>query len=123
MSPSSLSQTSFIQPMLQPAQHVPSRSTTSLHMMFDQLSSAISEVAKNFGPKRRISEKSIQSALRQVRRALLDADVNVDVADTLVEGVRTRSLGTEVLEGVTADQQFIKAVSGQCCFLCHNTRE
>lgn len=115
MSPSTLSQTSFVQPIMgQSTRPIPTRSAkkTSLNMMFDQLSSAISEVAKNFGPKRRISEKSIQSALRQVRRALLDADVNVEVADTLVEGVRARSLGTEVLEGVTADQQFIKAVSG-----------
>ncbi len=111
MSPSSLRQTSFFQPVMQSNRPF-SASSTSLHMMFDQLSSAISEVAKNFGPKRRISENSIQSALRQVRRALLDADVNVEVADTLVEGVRARSLGSEILDGVTADQQFIKAVSG-----------
>jgi signal recognition particle subunit SRP54 len=49
-------------------------------------------------------------ALRSVRRALLDADVNVNVADTLIEGVKTRSLGKEVLEGITAEQQFIKAM-------------
>jgi|UPI0005819B3D signal recognition particle subunit SRP54 len=79
-------------------------------MMFDQLSAAISDVAKNLGPKRRMSEASIQPALREVRRALLDADVNVDVADTLIEGVRARSLGQEVLEGVTAEQQFVKAM-------------
>ncbi|EEC48599.1 predicted protein [Phaeodactylum tricornutum CCAP 1055/1] len=57
-----------------------------------------------------MSEASIQPALREVRRALLDADVNVDVADTLIEGVRARSLGQEVLEGVTAEQQFVKAM-------------
>jgi signal recognition particle subunit SRP54 len=79
-------------------------------MMFDQLTSALSEVAQNFGPKKRITESSIKQALRQVRRALLDADVNVEVADTLIEGVRKRSLGTEVLQGVTAEQQFIKAM-------------
>lgn len=52
----------------------------------------------------------MKPALRGVRRALLDADVNVNVADTLIEGVKTRSLGKEVLEGVTAEQQFIKAM-------------
>jgi len=78
--------------------------------MFDQLSAAISDVAKKLGPKQRMSEESIKPALRQVRRALLDADVNVDVADTLIEGVRKRSLGKEVMEGVTAEQQFIKAM-------------
>lgn len=78
--------------------------------MFDQLTSAISQVVQGLGPKQRITEQSIQPALRQVRRALLDADVNVDVADTLIDGVRKRSLGKQVLEGVTADQQFIKAM-------------
>lgn len=79
-------------------------------MMFDQLSAAISEVAKNLGPKQRMTESAIQPALKQVRRALLDADVNVNVADTLIEGVRKRSLGKEVIKGVTAEQQFIKAM-------------
>ena len=79
-------------------------------MMFDQLSAAISQVAQSLGPKRRITEDSIQPALKQVRRALLDADVNVNVADTLIDGVRKRSLGTEVIKGVTAEQQFIKAM-------------
>jgi len=78
--------------------------------MFDQLTSAISEVAKKLGPKQRMTETSIKPALREVRRALLDADVNVDVADTLIEGVRKRSLGREVIEGVTAEQQFVKAM-------------
>ena len=79
-------------------------------MMFDQLSAAISQVAQSLGPKRRITEESIQPALKQVRRALLDADVNVNVADTLIDGVRKRSLGTEVIKGVTSEQQFIKAM-------------
>lgn len=79
-------------------------------MMFDQLTNALTEVAKNFGPKKRITESSIQPALREVRRALLDADVNIDVADALIDGVKKRSLGEEVLKGVTADQQFIKAM-------------
>jgi signal recognition particle subunit SRP54 len=79
-------------------------------MMFDQLSSAITNVAKNLGPKKRITEESIKPALRDVRRALLDADVNIGVADTLIEGVKKRSVGKEVLQGVTADQQFVKAM-------------
>ena len=79
-------------------------------MMFDQLTEALSSVAKNFGPKKRITEASVKPALREVRRALLDADVNVNVADTLIEGVKNRSLGKEVMEGVTAEQQFIKAM-------------
>jgi signal recognition particle GTPase len=81
-----------------------------LSMMFDQLSNAISSVVKDFGPKQRITEESIKPALKSVRRALLDADVNINVADALIDGVKTRSLGEQVVEGVTADQQFIKAM-------------
>ncbi len=57
-----------------------------------------------------MTEKSIQKALKDVRRALLDADVNINVADTLIQGVKKRSIGAEVTKGVTADQQFIKAM-------------
>mmetsp|Transcript_14387 Transcript_14387/g.33484 ORF Transcript_14387/g.33484 Transcript_14387/m.33484 type:complete len:573 (+) Transcript_14387:145-1863(+) len=84
-------------------------SNSQLSMMFDQLSNAISTVVKDFG-KQRITEESIKPALRSVRRALLDADVNIDVADALIDGVKKRSLGEEVLNGVSADQQFIKAM-------------
>lgn len=83
---------------------------TRLDMMFDQLSSALTEVAQNFGGKQRMTENSIQPALKSVRRALLDADVNLDVATALLEGVKRRSLGQEVTKGVTAEQQFIKAM-------------
>jgi signal recognition particle GTPase len=83
---------------------------SQLNMMFDQLASAISKVVKDFGPRQRITEEGIKPALRSVRTALLDADVNIDVADTLIDGVRKRILGEEVLNGVTADQQFIKAM-------------
>uniref|UniRef100_A0A6S9H5E0 signal-recognition-particle GTPase n=3 Tax=Ditylum brightwellii TaxID=49249 RepID=A0A6S9H5E0_9STRA len=57
-----------------------------------------------------MTEASISAALKDVRRALLDADVNVKVADALIEGVKKRSIGIEVSKGVTADQQFIKAM-------------
>ena len=85
------------------------RSNLQLNMMFDQLSNAISSVVKDFG-KQRITEESIKPALRSVRRALLDADVNIDVADALIDGVKKRSLGETVIDGISADQQFIKAM-------------
>jgi signal recognition particle subunit SRP54 len=88
----------------------PRSNSVPLNMMFEQLSNAISQVAQSLGPKRRMTEASIQPALKQVRRALLEADVNVNVADTLIDGVRKRSLGIEVIKGVTAEQQFIKAM-------------
>ena len=92
------------------AQTTSRASSTSLNMMFDQLSEAIGNVAKSFGPKKKMTEKSIKPALRDVRRALLEADVNVEVADTLIDGVKRRSLGKEVIDGVTSEQQFVKAM-------------
>jgi len=85
-------------------------SSTGMSMMFDQLSSSITKVAESIGGRSRITEKSIQKALKDVRRALLDADVNLNVADTLIEGVKRRAVGKEVTKGVTADQQFIKSM-------------
>lgn len=87
-----------------------SRGSMQLSMMFDQLTNTLMDIAKTFGPRKRITENSIKPALREVRRALLDADVNIDVADTLIDGVKKRTLGEEVIKGVTADQQFIKAM-------------
>ncbi|KAL7548642.1 hypothetical protein ACHAWF_011910 [Thalassiosira exigua] len=89
----------------------PSRPTTTrLDMMFDSLSSALTEAASAFGGKQRMTEASVAPALKSVRRALLDADVNLEVANALIDGVRRRSLGQEVTKGVTAEQQFIKAM-------------
>eukprot|EP00540_Astrosyne_radiata_P020226 CAMPEP_0116831616 /NCGR_PEP_ID=MMETSP0418-20121206/5441_1 /TAXON_ID=1158023 /ORGANISM="Astrosyne radiata, Strain 13vi08-1A" /LENGTH=568 /DNA_ID=CAMNT_0004460897 /DNA_START=42 /DNA_END=1749 /DNA_ORIENTATION=- len=84
-------------------------SNTRLHM-FEQLTNALSQVAKSISPKEKMTEKSIRPALRSVRRALLDADVNLGVADQLIDGVKQRSIGTEVITGVSADQQFVKAI-------------
>lgn len=78
--------------------------------MFDQLSSALTEITSAFSGKQRITENSIAPALTSVRRALLDADVNIDVATTLIEGVKKRSLGMEIIKGVTPEQQFVKAM-------------
>jgi signal recognition particle subunit SRP54 len=104
------SASSFTQQLQILPQRPSPRKAVQLNMMFDQLSAALSEVAKNFGPKVRMTENSIKPALREVRRALLDADVNIDVADALIDGVKKRSLGEEVIKGVSADQQFIKAM-------------
>jgi len=84
-------------------------SSNTKRYMFDQLSSAISEVTSNFG-KKRITESSIKPALKSVRRALLDADVNINVVNTLIEGVTKRIIGEDIIKGVSAEQQFIKAM-------------
>jgi signal recognition particle subunit SRP54 len=65
-----------------------------------------------------MTENAIAPALKSVRRALLDADVNLDVATALIDGVKRRSLGTEVIRGVTAEQMFVKAMYDEVGCFC-----
>lgn len=81
--------------------------------MFDALSERLESAWKKLRGQDKISESNIQDALREVRRALLEADVNFDVVKAFVEEVRTAALGAEVVSGVRPDQQFIKIVHDQ----------
>jgi signal recognition particle subunit SRP54 len=78
--------------------------------MFDRLSSRLQSVFRNLRGFGRISESNIQDALREVRLALLEADVHYATAKAFIERVKAKSLGAEVLESVTPGQQIIKAV-------------
>ena len=78
--------------------------------MFDKLSSSLQKVFKNLRGYGKLSESNIQDALREVRMALLEADVHYATAKEFIERVKTKSLGAEVLASVTPGQQIIKAV-------------
>ena len=78
--------------------------------MFDALSERLESAWKTLRGQNKISEANIQEALREVRRALLEADVNLQVVKGFVEEVRQAALGSEVIMGVNPDQQFIKIV-------------
>ena len=65
--------------------------------MFEVLSDKLNEVFKRLGSKGRLTEKDIDEALREVRMALLEADVNYKVARDFVASVRERSLEGDVL--------------------------
>lgn len=78
--------------------------------MFDALSDRLESAWKKLRGQDKISETNIQDALREVRRALLEADVNLQVVKDFVEDVRLRAQGAEVIAGVRPDQQFIKLV-------------
>ncbi len=60
--------------------------------------------------KKKLSEDNISDAVREVRLALLEADVNYGVAKTLVKRIKEKALGSEVLQSVSPGQQFIKCV-------------
>jgi signal recognition particle subunit SRP54 len=78
--------------------------------MFDSLSERLDSVFKKIKGQGRLDEKNIQEGLREVRLALLEADVNYRVVKDFVEKVRERSLGQEVLQSLTPGQQVIKIV-------------
>ncbi len=78
--------------------------------MFDTLSGKLQRVFKDLRGLGKISEENIASALRDVRMALLDADVNFKVARDFVESVKQKALGQEVLLSIQPGQQVIKVI-------------
>jgi len=79
--------------------------------MFEVLSEKLGKVFRALSGKGKLSEKDIDDALRQVRLALLEADVNFRVVKDFVSRVKERSLGAEVLRSLTPAQQIIKIVN------------
>src|SRR5438093_652033 len=78
--------------------------------MFDSLSDKLQSVFKNLRGYGKLTEKNVADALREVRVALLEADVNYKVAKDFIERTKQRALGQEVLSSVTPGQQIIKVV-------------
>lgn len=78
--------------------------------MFDQLTEKLEGVFKKLRGQGKLTEANIEEALREVRRALLEADVNYKVARTFVSRVKERAVGQDVLKSITPGQQVIKVV-------------
>ena len=78
--------------------------------MFDSLTDRLSDVFRKLGGRAQLTEANIQDALREVRLALLEADVNFRVVKEFTERVREAALGVEVMKGVTPAQQVVKVV-------------
>ena len=79
--------------------------------MFEVLSEKLGNVFRLLGNRGKLTEKDIDEALRQVRLALLEADVNFKVVKDFTGRVRERSIGKEVMESLTPAQQIIKIVN------------
>jgi signal recognition particle subunit SRP54 len=79
--------------------------------MFDTLSERLEGVFKKLKGQGRITERNIDEALRDVRLALLEADVNLKVVRDFVEHVRHKALGQEVLRSLTPEQHFLRFVA------------
>ena len=78
--------------------------------MFDSLSSKLQNAVKNLRGLGKISEANVGDALREVRLALLEADVNFKVARDFIERVKAKSLGQEVIQSIQPGQQIIKII-------------
>jgi signal recognition particle subunit SRP54 len=82
-----------------------------LNRMFEVLTEKLNAVFRRLGGRGKLSEKDIDEALREVRLALLEADVNFKVVKDFTTRVKERSIGKEVLESLTPAQQIIKIVN------------
>lgn len=78
--------------------------------MFDALADRLEQAWTKLRGQDKISESNVKDALREVRRALLEADVNLQVVKDFVAEVEQKALGAEVVAGVRPDQQFIEIV-------------
>ncbi|WP_461481353.1 signal recognition particle protein [Porticoccus sp.] len=78
--------------------------------MFENLSDRLSASLKKISGKASLTEDNIQETLREVRMALLEADVALPVVKTFVDGVKQRALGQEVSSSLNPGQQFLKIV-------------
>ena len=78
--------------------------------MFDGLQGKLQDVFSRLRGEGRISEESLQGALRQIRLALLEADVHLRVVKPFIDRIRERALGAEVMESLSPAQQVVKVV-------------
>jgi signal recognition particle subunit SRP54 len=78
--------------------------------MLDNLSNKLQKILRNLAGQGRVSGRHVEEAAREIRNALLDADVHFKIAKEFVERVKKRALGQEVMESLTPGQQVIKVV-------------
>jgi len=81
--------------------------------VFDELSQRFEEAVKSLRGQASISDTNVEGALKEVRRALLEADVSLPVVREFVDEVRRKAVGTEVVRGISPDQKFIQVVHEQ----------
>jgi signal recognition particle subunit SRP54 len=78
--------------------------------MFDNLSEKLQRVFKNLRGEGKLSAENMEGALREIRMALLEADVNFKVVKQLIENIKVKAMGEEVLTALSPSQQVIKIV-------------
>src|SRR5439155_9603317 len=88
--------------------HVPERRLPPA--MFESLGEKFDSLLRKLRGQGKITERNVEEALRDVRLALLEADVNLNVVRDFIEAVKRDALGAEVLRSLTPEQHFVKLV-------------
>lgn len=91
--------------------------------MFDNLSEKFAGAFKHIQGKSKISESNIEDALKEVRTALLEADVNFKVVKSFIAAVKEKALGEKVISGVNPEEQFIKIVQDELALVMGSANE
>lgn len=91
--------------------------------MFDNLSEKLNETFRRLKGRGKLDEASVREGLREVRLALLEADVNYKVVKNFIEAIRVRAVGQEVMSSLTPGQQVVKIVYEEMTSLMGETRQ
>ncbi len=91
--------------------------------MFENLSDRLSQTLRDVTGKARLTEDNIKDSLREVRMALLEADVALPVVKEFIEHVKARAIGKEVIESITPGQAFIKIVNDELVTMMGETND
>jgi len=89
--------------------------------MFESLTEKLESIFKKLKGKGLLKEEDVEIALKEIRLALLEADVNFKVAKDFIQKIRAKAIGKEILESLTPGQQVIKIVNDELCALLGQT--
>ena len=78
--------------------------------MFDSLSEKLQDIIAKTSGQSELTQENMQDALREIRRALLDADVNLRVVKSFISSIKDKAEGEDVIHGVNPSQQLVKIV-------------
>lgn len=90
-------------------------------MAFESLSSRLQQITRKLGGKARITEADLKEVLREVKLALLEADVNYKIVKDFISAIEEKALGQDVLKSLTPGQQVIKIVRDEMTELLGGT--
>ena len=91
--------------------------------MFDNLTDRLTKTLQTLRGQGRISEDNIKDTLREVRMALLEADVALPVVREFIERVKEKAMGKDVLQSISAGQAFVKVVNDELIHVMGDANE